>query len=91
MIYFCAQFHELINGNIKAAKGSARNAINVNISKLINNKSKKRSTIINILFINIPIKIENPTKPCLYSFFQGLKNVLTIRGNEKRLRKYLFK
>lgn len=27
-------------------------------------------------FITIPMIIENPTKPSLYSFFQGLKKVL---------------
>ena len=38
------------------------------------------------VFINIPMPIENPTKPSRYSFFQGLKNVLTRSGREKSLR-----
>ena len=39
----------------------------------------------------MPIKIENPTKPSRYSFFQGLKKVLNIKGSEKTPKKALFK
>ncbi len=33
--------------------------------------------------------MENPTKPCLYSFFQGRKYVLTRRGRENSSKKAL--
>lgn len=35
-------------------------------------------------FTAIPIPIENGTRPVLYSFFKGLKNVCKIRGIDKR-------
>jgi hypothetical protein len=58
------------------------------MNKTTSNKSKrlkrKISAIINMLLNTIPIKIENLIRPCLYSFFQGLKKVLIIRGSEKR-------
>lgn len=47
-------------------------------------RSKQRSAKIMKLLINIPIAMENPTNPSLYSFFNGLKYVLTKRGSEKR-------
>ena len=31
-------------------------------------------------FIKIPASTENNTKPSLYSFFSGLKNVFKIKG-----------
>ncbi len=43
-----------------------------------------------MLFIDIPIKTENRTKPGRYSFFHGLKKVLSIKENEKALKKDLF-
>lgn len=49
------------------------------------------STIIINVFTNIPIAIEKPTKPFLYSFFQGLKKVFTRRGKENNCKKALFK
>ena len=51
--------------------------------------NKIRSLVINKLLITIPIKIENLTRPCLYSFFQGRKKVLSIKGNEKTPKKAL--
>lgn len=44
---------------------------------------RKISTIITNVFINIPIAIEKPIRPFLYSFFQGKKNVFIKRGREK--------
>ena len=35
--------------------------------------------------------MEKPTSPSRYSFFQGLKKVLSIRGSEKTPKKALFK
>jgi hypothetical protein len=35
--------------------------------------------------------MENPTNPSRYSFFQGLKKVLSIRGSEKTPKKALFR
>lgn len=45
--------------------------------------NRKVSTIITNAFINIPIAIEKPIKPFLYSFFQGKKKVFIKRGREK--------
>lgn len=42
-----------------------------------------KSAAIKILLKNIPIAREKPMKPLRYSFFQGLKKVLTIKGKEK--------
>jgi hypothetical protein len=53
--------------------------------------NKNKSATINIDLKTIPIKIEKPISPFLYSFFQGLKKVLIIREREKRLKKALFK
>jgi hypothetical protein len=53
--------------------------------------NKIKSAKINRLFIIIPIMIEKPTKPSRYSFFQGLKKVLSIKGSEKTPKKALFK
>jgi len=53
-------------------------------------ENKIRSAAITKIFINIPIAIEKPTKPFLYSFFQGLKYVLIRIGRETNFRKELF-
>lgn len=42
-----------------------------------------KSTKIKTLFMKIPIPIENPTKPFLYSFLTGLKKVLINKGKER--------
>lgn len=47
------------------------------------------SAVINRVLRAIPMNIENFTRPSLYSFFQGRKYVLTIRGSEKALKKDL--
>ncbi|MCL4354934.1 hypothetical protein M1349_05765 [Patescibacteria group bacterium] len=52
-------------------------------------KSTKSASITNV-FINIPIPMEKPTNPSLYSFFQGLKYVLTRRGNDRTFKILLF-
>ena len=49
------------------------------------------STIITNVFTNIPIAIEKPINPFLYSFFQGLKYVFSKRGRENNCKKALFK
>lgn len=49
-------------------------------------KNKIRLTIIKILLIAIPMPIENPTKPRLYSFLMGIKNVLRSNGSERSCR-----
>jgi hypothetical protein len=51
-------------------------AIKARINEISNNKSKNNRTIsviITIDFTNIPMPIENPTSPFLYSLFHGLK------------------
>ena len=62
--------------------------INSNI-KRANNRTI--SAMITNVFTNIPIAIEKPTKPFLYSFFQGLKNVFIRSGRENNCKKALFK
>lgn len=54
------------------------------------NNIKISANITNSL-IKIPMTIENPTKPSLYSFFQGLKKVFIKRGNDTSWIKNLFK
>lgn len=65
-------------------------AANAKIST--NNRRRKRtkSAKITKLFIKIPIALEKPTSPCLYSFFHGLKYVFTRRGTEKSSKNALF-
>lgn len=69
-------------------------AINANMkinSEVKRSSNKIISAKITNVFIEIPINIENPTSPFLYSFFHGLKYVFTKIGREKRLRNALFK
>jgi len=54
----------------------------VNSAKITKRKITS-STKIRMVFINIPIPIENATKPFLYSFLRGLKNVRIIRGRDR--------
>src|ERR1035437_82945 len=65
--------------------------MNMDTSAKISKANRNKSAKINRLFITIPITIEKPTKPSRYSFFQGLKKVLNIRGSEKTPKKALFK
>lgn len=53
-------------------------------------KSPTEIIIINVL-TKIPIPTEKPTKPFLYSFFRGLKKVLTRVEKEKKRRYAPFK
>jgi len=64
--------------------------INKNSSKSSSSNRITSATITHV-FINIPIPIENPTNPCRYSFFQGLKYVFMRRGRENSCKKALFK
>jgi len=61
------------------------------ISKIISPAKITKSAKMNKLLIITPIKIENPIKPSLYSFFQGRKKVFNIKESEKTLRNALFK
>jgi hypothetical protein len=90
-VYFCKIFHNLINGKTKVATGQIKNPIKKTASSKIKPAKRIRSAMIKRLFIIIPIKIEKPTNPSLYSFFQGRKNVLIIKGSEKTPKKFLFK
>lgn len=47
--------------------------------------------MIKILLITIPIIIEKPTKSFLYSFFHGLKKVVTNNLKDKNLMMLPFK
>jgi hypothetical protein len=88
---FCKVFHNLTNGKIKVAKGQIKKPIKKTVSKIIRPAKRTRSAKINRLLIAIPIKIENLTKPSLYSFFQGLKKVFSIKGREKTPKNVLSK
>ena len=88
---FCKLFHNLTNGKIIIAKGQIKNPIKNTISKRINPLRRTKSARIKRLLITTPIKIENPIKPSRYSFFQGLKNVFSIKDKEKTPKKVLFK
>lgn len=65
-----------------------KNRINNSISNII--KKIMLSTIIKTSFITIPIPIENPTKPFLYSFFIGQKNVRIKSGKENSCKNAIF-
>ena len=65
--------------------------INKTSSIAISNNKIIKSIIIIQNLTNIPIPMEKYTRPCLYSFFNGLKKVRSIRGNENSLRNALFK
>ena len=88
---FSKVFHNLTNGKIIIINGQIKNPIKNAISKITKPTSRTKSANIKRLLIVIPIKIENPTNPSRYSFFQGLKKVFSIRGKEKTPIKALFK
>lgn len=71
--------------------GKSKNATNKTISTVNNPKNNVKPAVIKSVLIIIPIKIEKPTSPSLYSFFQGLKNVLIIKGSENALKKDLLR
>lgn len=71
--------------------GQRRKLINNKISTKISPANIIISAKINIDLKIIPINIENPTNPFLYSFFQGLKKVFNIRVTEKSPIKALFR
>jgi len=63
-------------------KGHNKNEIKKAISKKISKITSAASAIITNVLIKIPMAIENTTNPFLYSFFQGLKYVLTRRESD---------
>jgi len=67
-----------------AITGKVINNINTINSHISKKKNITKSEIIKRVLKTIPIKTENITSPSRYSFFQGLKNVLSIKGSEKR-------
>lgn len=80
MINFCVFNHR--NNNPNVIIGNARKRPKITTSEI-----KRGIKIINPIRINtdliaIPIPLENPTKPFLYSFFKGLKNVFKKSGSE---------
>ena len=70
--------------------GQVKKNTNTSASTQTKAENSNRSAVINKLLITIPIKIEKPIKPFLYSFFHGLKKVLNINGREKALKNDLF-
>jgi hypothetical protein len=67
-----------------AIAGQARNTMNTISSQIKSRENINKSAIIKSVLKTIPINLENKTSPSLYSFFQGLKNVRSINGSEKR-------
>ena len=63
--------------------GHKRNPRKIPISTRKSPTKRRRLAKITHALINIPMPIENPINPSLYSFFQGLKNVLRRSGIEK--------
>ena len=72
------------NGNVKKIK-------RITNSTAKSTKRKIRSMMIRNDFIPIPIKRENQTSPCLYSFFIGTKNVLRNSVSEKSCKNALLR
>ena len=58
---------------------SARSVISLKITRRKITRSMKMSADLT----KIPMPIENPTNPFLYSFFKGLKKVRTIRVSDR--------
>lgn len=75
--------HNLTNKTNIVSNGHQIKNVKKVSSRNITEKKIIKSTAINIVFIKIPIPIENATNPFLYSFFRGLKNVLIIKGRDK--------
>lgn len=73
------------------ANGNKKNIITTIISSTSRVKKTTMSASITQNFINIPIPIEKPTKPSLYSFFHGLKKVFIKSDKDTNCKKYLFK
>lgn len=71
--------------------GKIKNPAKTAASKISRKTKENKPTKINKDLKAIPIKMENFTSPSLYSFFQGLKNVLSIKGIEKTLKNDLFR
>ncbi|MCL5438553.1 MAG: hypothetical protein M1268_01015 [Patescibacteria group bacterium] len=83
-ILFLTSKIQIIKNNIATIGQRTNDKIVINSP---DNKSKNntKSTRITHVLISIPIPIENPTNPCLYSFFHGLKKVLTKSVRENNL------
>lgn len=62
--------------------GMAKNKRSNIISKHRMKNKRKKSAIKNMVLTIIPIVIETPTNPFLYSPFAGLKKVLKKSGTE---------
>ncbi len=80
-----------INKIKNTTTGKRTNNVIAKNSKTTRIKKRIRSATMTKLFIKIPIPMEKPTNPSLYSFFQGLKYVFISRGIESSLRKLRFK
>ena len=83
-------FHIYRKSNKIVANGHKRKAITVSISPENNRINAIRSKRIRIILIKIPIPRENPTNPCRYSFFHGLKKVFTNIWTENILKNARF-
>lgn len=67
----CVIFHKNKTENTAIGKIIIEKIIKNSIIKRAKNNTKSAS--ITKVFIKIPIPMEKPTNPSLYSFFQGLK------------------
>lgn len=70
--------------------GNAKNKTNTNASRHKSGIKIIKSAMIKNDLTTIPIARENPTNPCLYSFFKGLKKVFIKSVRAKASRKALF-
>jgi hypothetical protein len=79
--YFGVQYHHI---NIRAIviSGNVINRAIISNSIVMRNVKTIMSTIIKADLMIIPTALEKPMSPSLYSFFNGLKNVLRKSVNE---------
>jgi hypothetical protein len=89
MIKFGVFFH--LNKKLTAKIGQRRNNVSKEISIKMSSIRSIKSPMIKNVFITNPKRIAIRTNLFLYSFFQGLKRVLTASGKEKMWRNCSFK
>jgi hypothetical protein len=78
------KIHNYSTSKATVSNGKAKNPQNRAASIRRTPENKTSEVKIMQLLTKIPIAIENPTKPFLYSFFTGLKKVRSNMGTEKK-------
>lgn len=74
--------HIVTNKREIVTKGKMINPKKRTASRRRRGRNKIKAKSIMADFTAIPIPLENPTRPFLYSFFKGLKNVLSNKKTE---------